>query len=167
MLIAWARSVGCPSAYVWKRLARGLEMVLSESVNSLKTKAAIATRFRREPFLIVQAFRAPLFLSSPVARIRKRTTLACPLPSRSIRLQRKMQLRAMHTSRAPARSTSSSSRGGGAAAAARISGVARPTTTVTSSRRRLLVPLPPRASAQQVRQKCDCLDDAEQIAIHP
>ena len=47
MLIAWARSVGWLSAYVWKRLARGLEMVFSESVNSLKTKAAIAMDFQR------------------------------------------------------------------------------------------------------------------------
>lgn len=45
MLIAWARSVGWLSAYVWKRLARGLEMVFSESVNSLKTKAAIVDGF--------------------------------------------------------------------------------------------------------------------------
>ena len=65
MLIAWARSVGCPSAYVWKRLARGLEMVLSESVNSLKTKAAIATRFRREPFLNSSSFSSTTFSFFP------------------------------------------------------------------------------------------------------
>ena len=85
MLIAWARSVGWPSAYVWKRLARGLEMVLSESVNSLKTKAAITIFFsvsdRQTTARRARARFLPLFSASlPVAPKRKTSCFSSPPP---------------------------------------------------------------------------------------